>query len=180
MRPGRGDSGQGRDQRAPLRPQPPRRGLQKVIIPLSRPFPSPRLNFLSQLVGRQVSFPHTHPRPCHPPGAWAPRPGSRRRRGLTRRERPAWVDPEVPESSGELPASARAPGPVAVSAAPRARCRTSRSAGAAAEASSWPEARGGAGCHALLIPPPPAKYVWAGPVRAPDQQPARWPGRGEL
>lgn len=39
--PGRGDSGQGRDQGALLRPQLPRRGLQKVIIPFSRSFPSP-------------------------------------------------------------------------------------------------------------------------------------------
>lgn len=103
MRPGRGDSGQGKDQGTPLRLQPLRRGLQKVILPLSRSLPSLLPNFLSplELVGLQVFSPHTHPRPFHPPGAWAPRQGSRRRRGLARRERPAWVASEVLESSGE-------------------------------------------------------------------------------
>lgn len=45
MRLGLGDSGQGRDQGVPLRPQQARSELQKVIISLSRPFPP--LNFLS-------------------------------------------------------------------------------------------------------------------------------------
>lgn len=39
--PGSGTRGRGRDQGAPLRPQPPRSGLQKVIISLSRLFSSP-------------------------------------------------------------------------------------------------------------------------------------------